>query len=62
MELNLISNNIVTVILTEGNYNEVTKGYREKLVDWVDWGIVGLEALTDYKRLGWKVRLIGAEG
>jgi hypothetical protein len=33
--------------------------YRERLLDWIDWGVAGPEALADYARLGWRVRLLG---
>jgi hypothetical protein len=34
--------------------------YRERLLDWIDWGVAGPEALADYRRHGWRVRLLGA--
>jgi hypothetical protein len=45
--------------LIQAQWREVTQGYREKLVSWIDWGIAGPEALADYARLGWQVRLCG---
>lgn len=38
-----------------------TGHYRERLMSWLDWGLSGPEALADYQRLGWRVRLAGAE-
>jgi hypothetical protein len=35
--------------------------YRTRLIDWTDQGMAGPDALADYARLGWRVRLIGAE-
>lgn len=35
--------------------------YRERLFDWLEWGLAGPEALADYRRLGWRVRLVGVE-
>jgi hypothetical protein len=35
--------------------------YRERLIEWTAWGIAGPEALADYARLGWRVRLVGTE-
>jgi hypothetical protein len=35
--------------------------FRDRLIDWTDQGMAGAEALADYARLGWRVRLIGAE-
>ena len=36
--------------------------YRDRLLDWLDWGLTGPEAIADYARLGWRVRLLGADG
>jgi hypothetical protein len=33
--------------------------YRERVLDWLAWGIAGPEALAAYARLGWRVRLLG---
>jgi hypothetical protein len=38
-----------------------TGRYRERLLDWVEWGVTGADALDDYARRGWRVRLLGAE-
>lgn len=46
--------------LAPSNFNEIGR-YRERLVDWVEWGLSGQEALADYIRLGWKVRLLGTD-
>jgi hypothetical protein len=35
--------------------------YRERLVNWIDWGLTGPEALADYAALGWRVRIGGVE-
>src|SRR4051812_50111222 len=34
--------------------------YRDRLLDWLDWGLAGPEALADYARLGWRGRLLCA--
>ena len=34
--------------------------YRERLVAWMRWVLLGPEALADWRRLGWRVRLLGA--
>lgn len=34
--------------------------YRKKLMEWVKWGVAP-ETLADYARLGWRVRILGAE-
>ena len=36
--------------------------YRERILDWLDRGLAGPQALADYARLGWRVRLLGADG
>ncbi len=53
---------IFTFAIVNSQFEEVTEGYREKLIGWVDWGLAGPEALSDYDDLGWRVRLLGAEG
>jgi hypothetical protein len=35
--------------------------YRDRLISWIEWGLTGPEALADYARLGWRVRLGGGE-
>ena len=52
--------NIFTPLLGPTNFNEVGK-YRERLVDWIAWGLSGKDALADYHRLGWRVRLLTDE-
>ena len=52
---------IFTAVMTDINHSEVTKGYRAQLLTWVDWGVAGPEALADYARFGWQVRLVGIE-
>ena len=51
---------IFTTMIRPGQFAEVGR-YRDRLLDWLDWGLTGPEALADYARLGWRVRLIGAE-
>jgi hypothetical protein len=36
--------------------------YRERFLGWVVQNLVGAEALADYARRGWRVRMIGTEG
>ncbi|MGB0385194.1 MAG: hypothetical protein ACPGWR_10250 [Ardenticatenaceae bacterium] len=38
-------------------FNEITSEYREHLWNWLDWGLAGAEALADYQRFGWRVRI-----
>jgi hypothetical protein len=35
--------------------------FRERLLDWTEHGMAGPDALADYARLGWRVRLAGVE-
>ena len=51
---------IFTTMIRPGQFAEVGP-YRDRLLEWLEWGLVGPEALADYARLGWRVRLIGAE-
>lgn len=53
---------IFTFAIVNSQFQEVTEGYREKLLGWVDWGLAGPEALRDYAELGWRVRLLGIDG
>ena len=48
---------IFTVLATPGQFREVGQ-YRARLMDWIAWGVSGSEALADYARLGWRVRLV----
>lgn len=52
---------LFTSVLRPGQLAEVGR-YRERLMSWIDWGLAGPEALADYSRLGWRVRLLGADG
>lgn len=52
--------NLIVIALTPGNLKEVDR-YRAQLFDRAKWVIAGNEALADYQRLGWRVRLLGVE-
>jgi hypothetical protein len=52
---------LVTTLSVSSHNDEVTPGYREKIVGWIKWAVAGDEALAAYTRLGWRVRLIGVE-
>jgi hypothetical protein len=52
---------LFTSMLRPGQLEE-TGRYRQRLLSWLDWGLAGPEALEDYRRHGWRVRLCGAEG
>jgi hypothetical protein len=51
---------IFVMAITPDNYRE-SGAYRQRLIDFTDWGIAGPEALSDYGRFGWRVRLLGSE-
>ncbi len=51
---------VFVMAITPDNYRE-SGTYRERLIAFTDWGIAGPEALADYGRLGWRVRLLGSE-
>lgn len=53
--------NLITLPFVPSNLKEVN-AYRGQLIEKAKWGIAGDEALADYQRLGWRVRLLGAEG
>jgi hypothetical protein len=35
--------------------------FRNRLLEWTDQGLAGPQALADYVRMGWRVRLVGVE-
>lgn len=51
---------VFVMAITPENYRE-SGAYRERLLDFTDWGIAGPEAIADYKRKKWRVRLLGSE-
>ena len=52
---------IITHAIIPSQYQEVTHGYREKLLQWVDRGLTNPTALEGYQRLGWRARLLGTD-
>ena len=52
---------ILTFAIIETQVREVTERYSQRLLDWVEWGLAGPEALSDYKERAWRVRLHGTE-
>lgn len=52
---------ILTFAIVESQMQEVTAAYRERLIQWVDWGLAGPEAIKEYAEKGWRVRLIGTQ-
>lgn len=43
------------------SFAETTGGYQERLVGWIADGLAGEEALSDYQKEGWRVRIITDE-
>jgi hypothetical protein len=52
---------IITHAIIPSQYQEVTKGYRDKLITWVEWNLSNPDAITDFQRKGVRVCLLGAE-
>jgi hypothetical protein len=48
---------ILMPVITPSQFNEATPAYREHLWQWLDWGLAGPEALSDYKSRDWRVHL-----
>jgi hypothetical protein len=48
---------IFTLLAGPGQFQEVGN-YGERLLAWLAWGVAGEEALADFRRLGWRVRLL----
>ncbi|MCB0055371.1 MAG: hypothetical protein KDE24_38100, partial [Caldilinea sp.] len=51
---------LFTILAAPGQFREVGR-HRERLLEWIDWGTAGPEALDDFRALGWRVRLIGVD-
>jgi hypothetical protein len=51
---------IVSLTLGTKQLQEKTRNFSEKLMEWADWVFTNPEAMADYKRYNWQVRLIGA--
>ncbi len=52
--------NLILPFITPGNLQEVNR-YRGQLLERAKWALSGLESQSDYKRLGWRVRLLGSK-
>jgi hypothetical protein len=52
---------VFTLLAGPGQFNEVG-AYRARLLDWIEWGIASDEALAEFRRRGWRVRLLCDEG
>jgi len=51
---------LVLPFITPGNLQEVNR-YRGVLLERAKWAVSGVESQVDYRRLGWRVRLLGSE-
>jgi hypothetical protein len=52
---------IITHAIVPTQYQEITKGYRENLLKWVEWNLSNPAALAEFRQRRWRVLLIGAE-
>lgn len=52
---------LITPTLVAGHVDEITPGYRDKLMAWTARSLSGPAALADYEQFGWRVRVIGHE-
>lgn len=51
---------LITLLLTPDTMREIG-GRRDQIAQWTNWVLAGPESLADYARLGWRVRLLGAD-
>lgn len=51
---------LFSCLLGSGDFEEVGR-FRGQLHDWLEWGVTGPEAMADYARLGWRVRIGGLD-
>ncbi len=52
--------NLFVTTMTPDNFREVNQ-YKERMLERIDWFVAGADSLADYRRWGWRVRLVGAE-
>lgn len=52
--------NLFTAALRPGNLQEVNR-YQDHIIEKTKWVLAGDEAIADYRRLGWRVRLLGVD-
>lgn len=52
---------LVAPLSVSSHNDEITPGYREKIVGWAKWAMVSEKALEIYAQRGWRTRLIGVE-
>lgn len=48
---------VIMPVITPSQFAEATPAYREHLWGWLDAGLAGEQALAEYARRGWRVRL-----
>ena len=52
---------VFTLLAGPGQFQEVG-AYRANLLDWIEWGVASDEALAEFRRRGWRARLLCDEG
>ena len=52
---------ILMPLLTPSQFKETTVNYHEKLWKWVEDGLIGKQAVTDFQARGWQVRFLFAD-
>ena len=52
---------VFTLLAGPGQFQEVG-AYRARLLDWIEWGVASLPALAEFRRRGWRVRLLCDQG
>jgi hypothetical protein len=52
---------LITHAIIPSQYQEVTRGYRDNLIKWVAWNLSNPDALAEFERRNFRVRLIGGE-
>jgi len=52
---------IITHAIVPTQWNEVTPGYRDKLVEWIQETLTNEATIAEYKQRGWREAVIGTE-
>jgi hypothetical protein len=52
---------IITHAIIPTQYQEITKGYQDNLIQWVNWHLSNPAAMEKFRQMGVRVRLLGAE-
>jgi hypothetical protein len=48
---------VITLAAGPGQFEEIGP-YRDHLLEWIEWGVAGEQAMEEYLERGWRVRLI----